>query len=134
MEKIFVRNPRERRALSGTHIAFVGTGSVGSTIADMATRTGVGKLTLIDPEVLAPENLCRHVLTSTSLGKPKVAALAEHLRAVNPEIDVVPIHGTFQGAFPEKPDLIVSAADSFSCESHVNTYALDEGVKTVFVG
>ncbi len=100
----------------------------------MAARTGVGKLTLIDPEVLAPENLGRHVLTSTSLGKPKVAALAEHLRAVNPEIDIVSVQGRFQGEFPVKPDLIVSAVDSFSCESHVNTYALDEGVKTVFVG
>jgi len=47
-------------------------GSIGGTLIDILARTGVGSLTLIDPEDFAEENVGRHVLTGDSVGKPKV--------------------------------------------------------------
>ena len=83
---IFTRNPEERNALSSKHIAIVGCGSIGSTVADIATRTGVGTLTLIDPDPVSAENIGRHVLTTRDIGQHKVDALASHLQAINPDI------------------------------------------------
>jgi molybdopterin/thiamine biosynthesis adenylyltransferase len=131
---IFARNPEERNALSPKHIAIAGCGSIGGTVADIATRTGVGTLTLIDPDLVSPENVGRHVLTSSAIGQRKVDALASHLTAINPDIVIYPVSGAFSGELAETPDLIISAVDSFQCESLINLYALDAKVPAVYVG
>ena len=100
---IFARNPEERNALSAKHIAIAGCGSIGGTVADIATRTGVGTLTLIDPDLVSPENIGRHVLTSSAIGQRKVDALASHLAAINPDIVIHKVSGTFSGELAETP-------------------------------
>ena len=131
---IFARNPEERNALSAKHIAIAGCGSIGGTVADIATRTGVGTLTLIDPDLVSPENIGRHVLTSSAIGQRKVDALASHLAAINPDIVIHKVSGTFSGELAETPDLIISAVDSFQCESLVNIYALGAKVPAIYAG
>src|SRR6266849_5316864 len=73
---VFARNPKEHAVFSSLDILAVGAGSIGGTLIDTLARTGVGSLTLIDPEDFVEENLGRHVLTSDSVGKPKVEELA----------------------------------------------------------
>jgi molybdopterin/thiamine biosynthesis adenylyltransferase len=131
---IFARNPDERNALSQKHIAIVGCGSVGSAVADIAARTGVGTLTLVDPDIISPENIGRHVLTSHAIGQQKVDALAAHLVAINPELVINIVCGPFSGEFTATPDLIISAVDSFQCESLINIYALGAQVPAVYAG
>ncbi len=131
---IFARNPRERQALSGKRIAIAGCGSVGSEVAEIAARTGVGRVTLIDPDTLSAENIGRHVLTMHDVGKPKVDALAAHLLAINPELAITRICGAFSGDLAETPDLIISAVDSFQCESLINIYALAAKVPAIYAG
>src|SRR5438309_8359923 len=129
---IFARNPDERQALSGKRIAFAGCGSVGGTVADIAVRTGVGAITLIDPDTLSAENIGRHVLTTRDIGQPKVDALASHLVAINPELAITRVCGAFAGVLAETPDLIISAVDSFQCESLINIYALGAQVRAIY--
>src|SRR5712692_5998475 len=131
---IFARNPEERNALSAKHIAIVGCGSIGGELADIATRTGVGTLTLIDPDLVSSENIGRHVLTSSAIGQRKVDALASHLTAINPDIVINPVCGAFSGELAENPDLVISAVDSFGCESLINIYALAAKVPAVYAG
>ena len=59
--RIFSRNPKEREMLRKKHLVIVGVGSVGSAIAVMAARAGVGKFTLIDNDDIDAANLGRHV-------------------------------------------------------------------------
>ncbi len=134
MEQIFARNPLERRGLSEKCIALIGCGSVGSTVAEIAARTGVGHLILVDPDTFALENIGRHVLTSQAVGMPKAVALKAHLLEINPDLDVTPVSAKFEGCLPQRPDLIISAVDSFVCESLVNAYSLAEGVSAIYVG
>ena len=82
------RNPKEREALAGCHVSIIGCGSFGSALADMLVRAGLGRLTLIDPETLAPENIERHVLTPRDLGRPKAEALAARMAEINPALRV----------------------------------------------
>ncbi len=63
---VFARNPIEHAVFSSLHIAVVGGGSLGSEIINILARTGVGSLTLVDPEDFAEENVGRHVLTGDS--------------------------------------------------------------------
>src|SRR6058998_960617 len=75
--RIFSRNPKEREVLRQKHLVIVGAGSVGSAIALMAARAGVGKFTLIDPDELAPENICRHFCDLSQIGRCKAYAVSE---------------------------------------------------------
>ena len=57
IDPVFARNPKEAERLSRKHLAIVGCGSGGSAFASMAARAGIGRFTLIDPDVLALENV-----------------------------------------------------------------------------
>jgi ThiF family len=122
-------------------------------LAFMAARSGVGKLTLVDPEKLAIENVGRHVLDRRDLDRPKVEAVRERVLAVNPQCHVEARQAVFRGFVPSgpppndvgigkgnranpngKPDLIASCVDSFTCESAINSYSLREGIPAVYGG
>src|SRR5947209_9612505 len=132
---VFARNPKEHAVFSSLHIAAIGGGSIAGTLIDILTRTGVGSLTLIDPEDFAEESVGRHVLTSESVGKPKVEELARHVARINPDCRVTTFKEKFDvSLLAGRPDLIVSTADSFQASSLVNSYALREKIPTVFGG
>jgi len=126
----YSRNPHERDALAALHISIVGCGSLGSALADMLVRAGVGRLTLIDPQTLAIENIGRHVLTRRHLGRAKVHALAEYLCEINADLEVDPR----QESFSDAEGLLITCTDSRRCESMVNAVSLRRQVPAVFVG
>lgn len=74
--------------LAGAAIVVFGVGSVGSLMVRHLVQAGVGRVTLIDPDVLAPSNVSRHVLDLADVGRPKVAAMADALWRINPELEV----------------------------------------------
>lgn len=125
----YSRNPHERDALARERISIVGCGSFGSALADMLVRAGVGKLTLIDPEALAIENIGRHVLASNDIGQPKADALARRLLEINPELDVEPRREKFRDA----DGVLVCCADSRLCESMVNAVSLAKQLPAIYV-
>jgi tRNA threonylcarbamoyladenosine dehydratase len=75
--------------LAATSIAVFGIGGVGSYAVEALARAGVGRLTLIDFDLVAGSNLNRqvHALTTT-IGRPKAEVMAERCRLINPGIDV----------------------------------------------
>jgi hypothetical protein len=139
--RLFARNRAERELLAGRHLVVVGAGSVGSAVALMAARAGVGSLDIIDHETLAPENLGRHVCDLTMLGWPKAAAVAECVRRVNPQARVRARYADFRtlgaAAFAGCPDgrtALVGATDSFAAHSLLNLISLRRRVPAVFIG
>jgi hypothetical protein len=132
---VFARNPKEHEVFSSLDILAVGGGSIGGTIIDILARTGVGSLTVIDPEDFAEENVGRHILTSDSVGKPKVEELARHVARINPDCRVTALKERFDASLlSSRPDLIISTADSFQAASLVNSYVLRENIPAVFGG
>lgn len=78
--------------LATTSIVIFGIGGVGSYAVEALARAGVGRLTLVDFDVVAVSNLNRqvHALTTT-IGLPKVQVMAERCRLINPEIQVTTV-------------------------------------------
>jgi len=76
-------------ALQHAHVLIAGVGGVGSFAAEALARAGVGTLTLLDNDVVDVTNLNRqiHAVQST-IGMPKVMAMAERIHAINPDIVV----------------------------------------------
>ena len=86
----------------------------------MAAKSGIGKLTLVDPEPLAIENVGRHILDRRDLGKPKVEALREKLLAVNPRCHVEAHQAKFNpGLFGES---VLPPVHSNACTKGVELF------------
>lgn len=65
--------------LENARVVCVGVGSLGSAVATQLARSGVGHLTLIDPDTLVSANLGRHALGADSLGNLKATALRDKI-------------------------------------------------------
>lgn len=74
--------------LQSSSAAIAGLGGLGSNIAVMLTRTGIGKLKLVDFDRVDLSNLNRQVYDIRHLGQHKTEALAARLREINPYIDL----------------------------------------------
>ncbi|PKQ16297.1 MAG: thiamine biosynthesis protein ThiF, partial [Actinobacteria bacterium HGW-Actinobacteria-7] len=104
-----------RRRLASSHIAIIGCGGLGSNVANMLVRSGVGALTLIDFDVVVESNLNRQLFFRDQLGQPKTDALAQTLRRIHPDV-TLNLRQTC--ATPEnilelvgEPDVVVEAVD-----------------------
>ena len=74
--------------LRAATVAVAGLGGLGSNIAAMLARIGVGRLRLIDFDVVEPSNLNRQNYYVSHLGRKKTDATAEILQQINPYLTV----------------------------------------------
>ena len=71
-------------ALITRKVAVVGCGSLGSKIAVMLARVGIGRFLLVDDDVMLPDNLVRHDLDWRDVGAHKAEAVARRVELVSP--------------------------------------------------
>jgi tRNA A37 threonylcarbamoyladenosine dehydratase len=77
------------RRLRRAHVAVYGLGGVGGYVVEALARAGVGRLYLVDSDVVDPTNLNRQVLaTVDAVGRPKAEVAAERVLGINPEATV----------------------------------------------
>lgn len=67
----------ELRGLAGKHVAVIGLGTLGGTVAEQLARAGVGEITLLDRDRIEPGNLVRHTAWLPHVGWSKAAALLD---------------------------------------------------------
>jgi len=83
-----------KRDQEDSNLFAIGLGALGSQVFMNMCRSGFGKWTLLDDDVLLPHNLARHSLTSASVGYSKVTSLAfEANSLLNDESFAFPIEG-----------------------------------------
>lgn len=76
-------------ALRQARVLIAGVGGVGGYVAEMLVRSGVGHITLVDSDVVAPSNLNRQLIALRStLGQPKVEVFSRRAAEINPECRV----------------------------------------------
>ena len=78
----------ERRVLSSARVGVAGAGGLGSNAAAHLVRAGVGHLVIADFDVVSESNLNRQFFFRDQIGRPKVEALAENLRRIEPSVDL----------------------------------------------
>lgn len=91
--------------LSSRSVAVIGCGAIGSFLADILHRSGVRRFTLIDPEVLRPGNLVRHLAGESFVGWAKVEAVRARLTAHQGDSSVV-VRRAWVTTLEEAVDLI----------------------------
>jgi tRNA A37 threonylcarbamoyladenosine dehydratase len=98
----------------------IGMGGVGSFAAEFICRSGIGKMTIIDGDVVDPTNRNRQLpALATNHGESKANIMAERLCQINPEIQLNTIKEFISPEMVEQillanPDYIVDAIDSIT--------------------
>ena len=89
MNKLFANNPPgSAEILQQKCVAIAGCGGLGSNAAVALTRAGVGKLIIADFDVVETANLNRQHYFQSDVGRKKVDAIADYLKAINPDLDL----------------------------------------------
>jgi molybdopterin/thiamine biosynthesis adenylyltransferase/rhodanese-related sulfurtransferase len=104
--------------LKNASVLLVGTGALGSPSALYLAAAGVGRLGLVDADVVDESNLQRQILHGESwIGKPKLESAAARLREVNPHVrlELHPVRFTPENAdqIAHTYDAIVDGSDNF---------------------
>jgi len=130
-----IGGPGQQRLKAAT-VAIVGAGGLGAPASLYLAAAGVGRLVLIDPDVVALSNLQRQVLYSTEdEGRSKVDQAARRLTALNPHVEVVASAVTLDaenaGELLAGADLVLDGTDDFATRFAVNAACVVEGLTLV---
>jgi adenylyltransferase/sulfurtransferase len=103
----------------------VGAGGLGCPAALYLAASGIGKLTIADPDKVDLTNLQRQILYRTdSVGAPKVEAARAALSALNPEVEVVPIQKRIEArqmqSLVAQADVVLDCSDNFATRHALN--------------
>ncbi|MDO5559531.1 MAG: sulfur carrier protein ThiS adenylyltransferase ThiF [Oscillospiraceae bacterium] len=120
--------PHVHEAVKKATVGIAGLGGLGSNIAAALARTGVGRLVLVDFDVVEPSNLNRQSYYVSDLGLYKTDALRQQLSRINPYIDIITYNERVDGG---------NAADLFRgcdivCEAFDNAQAKAMLVNTLY--
>ena len=130
-----------QKALASASVAVVGVGALGCAEADLLARAGVGKLHLLDRDIVEWSNLQRQCLFSESDAEQalsKAHAAAERLGQVNSEIELCPqaidlhagnIHNLLEGV-----DVVLDGSDNFAVRYLLNDWCVQERTPFVYAG
>ena len=123
--------PGVHQQLKAGRVAIAGCGGLGSHIAVMLTRMGVGHLLLVDFDIVEPSNLNRQHYTVAHLGQPKTQALKNQLADINPFIEVLTQNAKVTAAnalkiFANYP-IVVEAFDNPTYKAELTAALLAKG-------
>ncbi len=114
-----------QRKLIRSKVLLIGAGGLGSPAAYYLAAAGVGTLGVMDGDSVDITNLQRQILHKTSdIGRPKVESAAETIKALNPDVTVVPYPTriTAENIFDiiKDYDLVIDGSDNFETRYLVN--------------
>ena len=126
--------------LSQSHVLVVGLGGVGSFAAEGLARSGVGKLTIVDCDVVCLTNTNRQLQAlNSTVGQPKATVLAERLCQINPMAKVTPVQqfcdeNSVSGLLARGPDFVVDAIDNITAKCNLLVTCFRHSVPVVVSG
>lgn len=130
-----------QRRLQQSQVLLIGCGALGSSIADLLVRAGVGQLRLVDRDFLEWNNLQRQSLydeADVAEGLPKAIVAARRLRQINSTVTIEPHVLDFQPTDVDRlikgVHLILDGTDNFETRFLINDAAIRYDIPWVFGG
>ncbi|MFD0871169.1 Molybdopterin-synthase adenylyltransferase [Chlamydia abortus] len=118
-------------------VAVLGVGGVGSFAVEALARTGVGRIVMIDKDVVDITNVNRqlHALLST-VGRQKTELMKERIRDINPDCDAVALQmfyteETYEKLFEYPLDYVIDASDTISYKIHLIKQCLQRKIPLI---
>lgn len=114
-----------QQRLFNSRVLIIGLGGLGSPAALYLAASGVGRITLSDPDRIELSNLQRQILYRTqNIGHSKTASAQAHLQQLNPDVSFTPINHKLSA--PELTellpdiDVVIDASDNFPSRYLIN--------------
>lgn len=107
------------------HVMVIGLGGVGGVAAESLTRSGIGRLSLVDFDRVCITNSNRQLQAlAGNVGLGKAVTLAERMRLINPHAVIDPIakfysSSTCDELLGSRPDFVVDAIDNLTAKCHL---------------
>ncbi len=123
--------------LLAANVLVVGAGGLGSPAALYLAAAGIGRLGIVDDDLVDESNLQRQVLHSTAaLGEPKVDSAGRRVRELNPDVEVVAYRERLSAdnvdrILDERWEVIVDGADNFPTRYLLNDASVWHGIPVV---
>lgn len=139
-EEIFSRNilywgKEFQEDLASKNICILGLGGVGGYTAEMLTRAGVGRLTLVDFDTVSTSNINRQIIAlHSNIGKKKTELFTERLKNINPELKITAIDDFYSDTLKldlTVYDFVVDAIDSMRSKIHLLETCHKSGVPVI---
>ena len=111
--------------LRNSHVLVVGVGGVGSFAAEALAQSGVGTVALMDFDLVCTTNTNRQLQAMRdTVGKPKVKVLAERLRGIAPDVNVIEHPFFYEANLAQRfltsdVDFVVDAIDNLTTKCHL---------------
>jgi molybdopterin-synthase adenylyltransferase len=125
--------------LRSAKVCVVGAGGIGNPVITQLVAMGVGKLRIVDRDVIEVTNLHRqHLYTDDDIGRVKVEVAAERLRKLNPGIEIEPVptsvtkftaEGIVKGF-----DIVIDALDSVDARYALNDACIKHNIPLIYAG
>lgn len=128
-----------QKRLKNAYVSIAGAGGLGSVTATYLTVAGIGRIQLIDDDVVELSNLNRQILHwEQDIGKKKAESFAEKLSQMNSEVDVVVMTQRIRednaAAIFKDAHVIVDALDNFQTRYILNKLAIQKRIPFVHGG
>jgi molybdopterin/thiamine biosynthesis adenylyltransferase len=130
-----------QQKLLASKAVVIGCGALGSSIANLLARAGVGRLVIADRDFIELNNLQRQVLfdeDDIARNLPKAVAAAEKLRRINSQITVEPIVADVSNENIESlvkgADVVLDGTDNFETRYLINDACVKHGINWVYGG
>lgn len=125
-----------QQKLFDAHVTVIGAGGLGSPALQYLAAAGVGRISIIDDDVVDESNLHRQVLHKTAdIGRPKVASAREALLALNPDVEIVPIQERLRWPAAMdliQGDLVMDGSDNFDTRHIVSAACARKGIPHIW--
>ena len=123
--------------INDAKVLLIGAGGLGSPSALYLAASGVGEMTIIDPDVVDLSNLQRQIIHDThSVGMPKAESAKARINAINPNVKVNAIVDMLSNdnvlELVRNHDIVVDGTDNFQTRYMVNDACIFEGKLNVY--
>lgn len=113
--------------LKNSSVAVFGVGGVGGYVVEALTRSGVGRIAIIDKDVVDESNINRQIVALTStIGKSKTDVMKDRMLDINPDVKVEAFREFY---LPENADFIDLASFDYVVDAIDNVTAKIELIK-----
>jgi len=114
-----------QRRLMAAHALVIGAGGLGSPVALYLGTAGVGRITIVDDDVVELTNLQRQIAHDLSrLGRPKAESARQSIQAINPDVQVDAVvqraDTALLDALVARCDVVLDCSDNFRTRQAVN--------------
>ncbi len=114
-----------QQKLLDARVLVIGVGGLGSPVAMYLASSGVGHITLVDPDTVDLTNLQRQIVhTTETVGRAKIESAIQQLKALNPDIDITGIARKLEGDElldqVRRADAVIDGSDNFPTRFAVN--------------